>query len=425
MKHDEFYSMYFNYVRDNTEAAFVYHRWSMLVVLAAHMGANIKIPMGHFNLVPNFYVQLVGGSGTRKSSAIKVAVDLGKELDKINISPDQISKEALISYMSELSAKNVASEGVADILKGLPMSVFTDMLIPADEFSPFVGDNKDAYMLMLSQLYDGKEDGFHKRSVTGGSMTIENPYVNLISGNTYPGFADVFSGKAVSMGMLTRMLVIPWHDKRRNIAFPPAPDLETKGKLLEVLDSVYTQSGTVKYSIEAQELLSELYEGWRVAMPIGMEQYKQRRFSHLVKLCAIMATIEKTLKVSKDIVYNCNTMLASNEHHMSDTFGFVFATKDVGVGMEFAYDYLKEHRSGATLGELMEKSTNVCQASALQIGLNELVKQNKVKVVGGESGAAGTYIYIKQMLSHKMRKYLNLEFLTGEERKMMLIQGGE
>jgi len=417
MKHEEFFDMYFKYVEDNTEAPFVYHRWSMLVVLAAHMGANIKIPMGHFTLTPNFYVQLVGDSGIRKSSAISIPVKLAKELGVVNIAPSQISREALISLLGELSGAAVGSEGLGDLLQGIPMEVFTDMLIPADEFNAFMGDNRDSYMLLLSQLWDGVDE-YDKRltdSVTG----VEHPYVNLISANTFVGFAEAFSGKAVGMGMLTRMLVVPWHERRGFVPFPSKPDGTTRSRILEVMESIHKQSGSIKYTSDSQALLGELYQGWKMAVPVGMEQYSQRRFTHLLKLCAIFAAIEETLEVTKDMVYNANTMLASNEQHMSNTFAFVFAPRDVGVAMSFAYDYLKEHRAGATLGELLQHSTNVCSATSLTMAINDLTKQKKIKVVQDN-----IYIFLQEQLGSDMLKYINLDFLTTEERKLVMIQRG-
>src|SRR6187402_1847064 len=53
-----------------------YHIWSALVVIAATMTKRIFVNCGHYRTFPNLYVGLIGGMGSRKSTA----KDLAKEL---------------------------------------------------------------------------------------------------------------------------------------------------------------------------------------------------------------------------------------------------------------------------------------------------------------------------------------------------------
>ena len=410
MTHEEFMGLYMDFVRDTTESPFVYHRWCMLSTIATHMGADIHIPMGHFDVLGHFYIQLIGQSGSRKSSAIRIATKLVKEVGKVAIAPNQIHREALIALLDEIGDQQYADEDTFEsIFAGNAPEIYTGLFIPADEFNNFVGGDKDSYMLLLSQLWDA-DLSFSKR-LTKLATNIENPYINLLSGNTFPGFADVFDGKALGMGMLTRMIVVPWGKERVKIPFPPAPDTSIKDKLVNTLSSIHDMSGTVTYTPKAKELLGELYSKWHIRSPQSMEQYIQRRFIHLLKICAGFSAVEGTLQVNRAMVLNANTILASNEQQMSSTFAFIFAQQNVGAAMNKVYTYLQEHKEGANLGKLQSVTANVCSSQNLVLAINQLMHTNRIIY----SKEAKIYLYKPILLSADMMQYINLDILTKDE----------
>ena len=101
----EFFDLYFRYVEHNTESAFVYHRWSLIGILGTIIAKKVSIPMGHFTLYTNTFYQLIGRSGTRKSSAITIAVKLLKDCELTRIAPKSCSKEAFLTKLVSYSAQ--------------------------------------------------------------------------------------------------------------------------------------------------------------------------------------------------------------------------------------------------------------------------------------------------------------------------------
>ena len=82
--------------RAETEPPAIYHRWSMIASVAALLGRRFYIPFGSSHIYPNLYIMLIGGVGTRKSSAIKEATKLIGQAGYKTFSARKTSKEKFL-----------------------------------------------------------------------------------------------------------------------------------------------------------------------------------------------------------------------------------------------------------------------------------------------------------------------------------------
>jgi len=407
---EEFFKLYFEYVDKNTESAFVYHRWSAIGAVGTLLARKVTIPLGHLTLYTNMYLQIIGKSGCRKSSAIKIAVDLLKDAGYTSFAPKRCSKEAFLSKLSGVKELELPDLEDTDDVFGLEDSKASDILIAADEFNAFLGTTFDEFLEILSELYDTPD--VYDKWLQKGASAIRKPYVFILSGNTPSGFRLKFKGASLNQGILTRFLIIPWHETRQKIAFPERADPEKNKKILEVFKKVAKVEGTVKYTDEAMVILADIYENWKIPTPIHMEQYVERRYVHLLKLCAIFSAIEDTLVVTASIVINANTILATNERKMATAFVSIFDNAEQSLLRSVILDVLLNSPEGISALKLYNLVKVQCPKwSHVITALDTLVIQNEIM-----KASNGTYLLVKKGRDKVLDKYLNLDFLTKEER---------
>ena len=410
MKMEELFDTYFKYVEHSTESAFVYHRWSLIGLLSALIAKKVEIPLGHMTLYANLYLQLLGKSGTRKSSAISVAVKLLKTLEYERFAPKKCSKEGFLDMLLEYCTEDSKELPSLDEF-ALPPEPTANMLIAADEFNAFLGNNYEDFLELLSELFDMPTE-YDKRLASGGN-SILNPCVTILSGNTPSGFRSKFKGASLNQGILTRFILIPWHEVRGALPFPPAPCPKIRRVLTKTLKQVGARRGTVEYSDEAEALLSEIYTKWKPDTPVHMEQYAERRYTHLLTLCAIFATVESAeLLVTRNLVLMANTILASNEHNMATAFKTIFESPTQGIVRDYLLNTLKGLPEGLSPKELYV---------ALQtqgVSYADIIKSTDALILQGEIIRADTGVLIlkKKRLPKNLLEFLDLRYLTEEER---------
>ena len=219
MKITELFDLYHAYVKDNTESPFVYHRWSLIGCLSTAISRRVTFPLGHFTIYPNQYIQIIGNSGIRKSSAISIPIGLMRDAGYDSFAPKSTTKEAFMSKLAgrgdELAGVEVSEE---DPFKfEAPNAGISEILIAADEFNAFIGSNHEDFLTLLSELWDCPPD-WDKWLMSRDMPVVQKPCVNIISGNTPTGFLARFSGVNLGQGILTRFIVVPWNERGEKLS---------------------------------------------------------------------------------------------------------------------------------------------------------------------------------------------------------------
>ena len=407
-----FIDTYLKYVGD-TECPITFHRWSALSIVGALLGRRFHFTLGHSRVNSNLYVMLMGGPGTRKTTAIKIATSVLKEAGYDKIAADKTSKEKLLLDMAG------AGDQEGDILEqnlfGGASGDDAEIMIAADEFNIFVGNGNIEFLSMLGVLWD--YDGtFKSRLKNSTSLEVENPTVSILAGNTPTGFSLAFPAEAIGQGIFSRLLLVHGESTGKKIAFPRPPSQEAKAEIAKSLAEIrYAAAGESSLSVEAQDMLEFIYKGWRGVGDVRFETYGNRRFVHLLKLCLITAAANYRSEIRARDVVTANTVLAHAEHTMPKALGEFGKSRYSDVTHKIM-SLLDSAAEPVTFKRVWQNVHNDLEGlDKLQEILRSLIAADKVittkhgylvrrAMIEERPDVAGTLDF--QLLTHEERRYL-------------------
>ena len=318
---DNFFELYLEYT-SKTEAPIFFHRWSIITCLGAYLGRQTYFHHGFFTLYPNLYTMLIGSPGTKKSSAIKIAATLLKKAGYTTFGAKKTRQE---KFLLDLAEKNDVAE--ASILEQNlfgeleDSSAISECFVAADEFNNFIGIGNLDFMSILGELWD-YEGTYDYKLKNSKSVFIPNPNISILGGNTPTGFSHAFPPEAIGQGFFSRLLLIYSDPSSIKFTFPPAPDLILQAELIAYLHAVKSKVvGEMDITPEAIELVDTIYRKWPGIDDVRFEHYTNRRLTHLLKLCVVVAAAFLKTKVDVDVVIYTNTILSYTEHLMPKALG--------------------------------------------------------------------------------------------------------
>jgi len=323
---EDFFRQYLAYV-GKTECPDIYHRWSAISAIGALLGRNFSLSHGHFTVHPNLYVMLIGEAGARKSTAIKIVKKLIKHTGYDTIAADKTTKE---KFLLDLSGESDEEQKQADILDKnlwesgdaeLSTRPVAECFIMADEWNEFTSLGNIEFYSMLGNLWD--YDGvFKNRIKTGKSVSINNPTISILAGNTATGFALAFPSEIIGQGFFSRLLLIHGTVTGRKITFPKQPSPEATAALAEYLQHMRSHcQGMVALTPGAESLLDKIYKEFVGFDDVRFNSYMNRRFTQLMKLCIICAASRLVRVIGENDVVLANTMLTAAEQGMPKALG--------------------------------------------------------------------------------------------------------
>lgn len=321
----DFFSLYLDYTAQ-TECPTFFHRWTAITSLAAYLGRDIWFNHGHFTLYPNLYCMLIGSPGTKKSSAIKIGAKLLRQAGYTTFAARKTRQEKFLLDLAGQS--DDPNNPDADILE---QNIFGDedydskapaeCFVAADEFNNFIGVGNLEFMSILGELWD-YEGVYDYKLKTSKSVHITNPTISILGGNTPTGFSQAFPTEAIGQGFFSRLLLVYGEPSGVKYTFPPAPNLLIQTKLINFLHRIKSEIyGEIVATPEAIAMLDKIYHKWGGIDDVRFEHYTNRRLTHLIKLCLVVAAshISKTIG-EREVVY-ANTILTFTESLMPKALG--------------------------------------------------------------------------------------------------------
>lgn len=325
----QLFDRYFKYV-ENTEPPLIFHRWSILSAVGALLGRQYHLPFGDFNIFPNQYVMLIGDPGTRKSTAIKLAQKVLSASGYETYAADRTSKE---KFLIDLEGVEGDDGKVGMDKNQLMVNLFgtdapggdpREMFVVADEFNVFVGSGNIEFLSLLGSLWDWDkpDEMFKQRLKTSRSVSIYQPTINILGGNTHAGFADAFPPQAIGQGFLSRLVLVYGESSGRRIAFPERPSDEVRMAVIDTLLKIKsTVVGTAKFTGQAYNMVKVIYESHVEMEDARFKHYSTRRHTHLLKLCMLIAACNMRTEIGATDVMFANTLLSFTEHRMPAALG--------------------------------------------------------------------------------------------------------
>jgi len=253
---DNFIYKYIEYGSECCDASHAYHEAHALGLLsAACFGLKLMLPIHPSGLRPNLYFMIVGESSfTRKTTAMKIAMDLQKTAIPIARLPGDFTPGGLESALEEMSP------GPA--------------IMYLDEFKGmFVKMHKLQYMSgtreMFLRLYDDDYMVYRRANKKGKVDMVEIKDVSLsVIGNITPSFIDELNLMDVEDGFLARFAMVYPEDKPKRIPLDQIKPLDIlkKNKLVmylsKLLDRIINLDGIdATIDMDAMKAIDKFIQG--------------------------------------------------------------------------------------------------------------------------------------------------------------------
>ena len=411
----DFFSSYLEYT-DNTESPKIFHRWSAIAGLGAFLGRQYYFQHGHFTIYPNVYSMLIGSPGTRKSTAIKLMRKILVEAGYNTIAADKSTKEKFLLDLAgekDEGALATPEEILEQNLFGDSNAQDCEMFIMADEFNDFFGNGNIEFISLLGTLWD-YSGVYRNRIKNGKSVSINNPTVSILGGNTPTGFSIAFPTEILGQGFFSRILLIYGEPNGKRIPFPKPPDAEQTRAIVETLRTIkQTAYGAARLTSGAQKLLERIYELPASLDDVRFESYSTRRFTHLLKLCLITSAARSSNEITERDVIGANTILSYTEQLMPKALGEFGKAKHSDVTHKIV-QLLDSTSRVLTYKEIWKHvSSDLEKMSDLSTLLQNLATADKIQLVPGGSG----FLPKKKVIEQRDSSVLDYSILTDEELK--------
>lgn len=415
-KNVDFISGYLEYIGES-EAPTTFHRWSCISILSAWLGRRYNFNHGHFNVASNVYCMLMGGAGSRKSTAIKVAAKLLKKAGYDSIAAERTTKEKFLMDLAGVTSEHDAAttSNVDDLMEqnlfGATSSSSCEILIAADEFNTFIGNGNIEFLSLLGVLWD-YQGKFEDRKKNSKSLIIEDPTVSILAGNTATGFSLAFPAEAIGQGIFSRLILIHGEKTDRRITFPEPPCPYKEKYLIDLLQTIRQVAfGNASMTPAAASALDSIYKTWTLLPDVRFESYGNRRFQHLLKLCLILsaASLRNIIEL-EDVIY-ANTVLTHAEHTMPKALGEFGKGKHSDVAHKII-QILESSHSPIPINTVWKHVHNDLDSmDTLKDLVHNLVFAEKVI-----STKIGLLIR-RKVLEEVSNEFVDFNYLTDEERR--------
>jgi hypothetical protein len=399
-----------------TETPSIFHRWSFMACVGAHLGRQLTFQLGHEKVYTNLYCMLMGEPGSRKSTAIKQAKKLLAKAGYEKFSAERTTKEKffldMVGHVDEAEAAEKTFDQILDANMWSSEECH-EMFIVADEFNDFIGAGNIEFISILGSFwnYEGK---YENRIKNGKSVIINNPTVSILGGNTPTNFSMAFPPELLGQGFFSRLLLIHGDSTGKRIHRPAPPDSELEFELIQKLRRMKeTLSGEVTVTEEADAVLAEIYCTWENHLDSRFSSYAQRRYTHMLKLALIVAACNLRMVLTAEDVIYANTMLTHAEKLMPKALGQYGRAKNADVVQVVLATLIEESRP-LSLVELW-KILHVHFSK--QADLAEIVI--KLQSAGQiKASVGGKFIPVKKEIKadKTQQAWVDFTLLTEEER---------
>lgn len=412
---EDFFHHYLSYT-SNIEPPAIFNRWALITAIGAFLGRQYHLEHGHFHITPNMYVMLMGVSGTRKSTAIKLIRKLIVAAGYNHIAADKSTKE---KFLLDLAGEDTGAINGKDILE---QNLFGDasedreIFITADEFNDFFGNGNIEFISLLGTLWD-YQGIYRNRIKTGKSVSINNPTVSILGGNTPTGFSLAFPVEALGQGFFSRILLIHGEPSGKRITFPTPPDPNSTEFLISYFRTIKQKVvGSAKLTGDAERLIDKIYKLNVAIDDVRFEPYSQRRLTHLFKLCLIVSAARLSTEITESDVIFANTILSYAEQFMPKALGQFGKAKNSDV-VHKVYQLICSKDKIWTLTDIWTHIHNDLEKIS-QLGeiMSNLAQAKKIQGVPSQGG----FLPIRKPLVTEDKTLVDFSLLSEEERKVRL-----
>ena len=300
-----FFDLYFRYTED-TEPAFQHHLGVSLALASQCVGGLSFVKYGHKSVHMNLYCGLIAPSGTRKTEAIRIGMELYSEAVRQSSGllkpplPDISSNVAIMQTCDFHKQERVVKATV-----GGSEEAFTSVFIVASEFSSFIRNRDRDMITFLTNIFDGAvaQGEFQYKTQMGGYFRILNPYAVLLMASTPEWLSQALPKHSFQGGFLNRFLFF-YSDKHKIKAFPLESDLsqDLPRQIIDSMLRMAQRNVRVSWTDDAKRLFTDWYENQSSALidqsdPV-MSSWLARIGIFLIKVAGLSAIADNRAMIS-------------------------------------------------------------------------------------------------------------------------------
>lgn len=418
------------YTKD-AEPPWIYNRWTAICCISALLKRNLFIDHGISRVFPNLYCMFIGDPGTRKSTSIKRGRDIAGAAGFDKFAHDKTTKEQFLVDLegavldNEITGFGSQNNYGANYSKFLDTNLWNNdqerevknVFIVADEWNDFAGEGNREFYTTLGNLWDWDkpEEFYTSRVKNGRSVSIYQPTITLLGGNTHELFARAFPPEMLGTGFLSRLLLIHGERSKRQIAFPRKPSQElTDGiiRLAAEISSFYINTELVLEQ-EARDAMEAIYTSWKHIDDARFTSYSTRRFTQLLKLCIVTVASRLGNSLTREDVILANTVLAAAEANMPRALGQFGKGKNSDVTNK-VMEVLNNSMLPMDVFEIWKHvHSDLDTIKTLGDIITGLIQAEKVQNVIGSSK------FLPRRQAVKKAEYVDWSLLTSEEQEMV------
>lgn len=308
----------FMHITRNTEAAYLFRKWTALSTVASALQRKCYLIWGTLTFYPNMYVVLTAPSGKRKASSMDISRDWFLNEINVSIAAEAITREALIRELRTSTSTEV------DMDTGM-MEFHSSMTIHSQELTVFLGYQNHQLMADLCDWFDCRNRWTY-RTKSQGVDEIIGVWVNLIGATTPTLIQSTMPQDAIGGGLTSRMIFVYERKKGKTVILPSldANDLILKDQMLTDLKRIKTMTGRFTTTDDFIELWANWYPAQDNNPPFKDERFEgyfERRPTHVMKMACILnaARTESMIVTAKDL-QDAIDLLEQTEVNMRHTF---------------------------------------------------------------------------------------------------------
>jgi hypothetical protein len=298
----------------------IYRLWSAITAVSGVLERKAWTTGSAGPIYPNLFTVLVGPPASGKDNAIRPIRDMWSKVQGLNLSPDNVTKAALIDALGK-SLRTVMN-GTGEAYS------FCCMVAPVPEFGVFFTHHDLEFLSVLNHIYVSPPI-YREERRTQGVIEVNKPHLILLAG-TQPDYLNTFlPDEAWGMGFTSRLIMI-YAD-----GAPPA-DLFSyttvnSDNLLLRLRKIFELKGEFLWSKNAIDEINAWNRAGCPPTPAHSKllHYNGRRALHCIKLSMISAVSRGLdLKVTVDDFERARDWLLQAEAVMPDIFRAMGARSD-------------------------------------------------------------------------------------------------
>lgn len=397
-----FLATYLRYVA-NTESPRIFHVWSALACVAAAMGRRCWFDNGIEQVWPNMFVVLVGQPATRKSTAIKLASKLLRDVTKVKFAPNDTGgqRQGLLKAMLATNEEEV--DGVGELIEAMvemnghdtissiswtdsvlsslnaieidtrdPHSIFAT----ASELNSFIGENNTQMMTFLQCMYDGDNYNYALKS---SNLCLNDGLLNILAGTTAAQMQIAMPPQAVGQGFMSRCIFVNGNEATKRIPRPTLDESATR-EISNTFANIFNRiGGNFEESPAAAEIFDQLYIRGVHIEDTRFLHYCDRRGTHLKKLAMTLAASRGEQIIRPIDVNAADQILIYTEKEMPEALG-EYGMNKLSTAKQKLYEYVKNMDGPIEIPSLFSLMNKDMSQIEFQNALKELHQARKVSL---------------------------------------------